>query len=241
MAEQLYTIPVNEAFSIDCECPLCKMEETLQKSAIEFTLGPSYMEDDVRMETNRIGFCEKHVKLLYEEQNRLGLALMLLTHMEDIIANIEEKQKAGRKTSGRLFKKQTEESELSIYGKSLSDSCYICARVERLFERYLATIFYLYKKETSFRELFSSSKGFCIRHYLLLHQESKNNLKGKELDDFTEQLNQIFLLNFKRVKEDLAWYVDKFDYRNADAPWKNSKDAISRSMLKLNSITEMKI
>ena len=34
MKEQLYTIPVNEVFESDCECPLCKMKEQLEKNAL---------------------------------------------------------------------------------------------------------------------------------------------------------------------------------------------------------------
>ncbi len=40
----------------------------------------------------------------------------------------------------------------------------------------------------------------------------------------------------KRVTDDLEWFTDKFDYRNEDKPWKNSKDALPRSMNKTNSI-----
>ena len=64
MKEQLYTIPVNDAFAVDCECSVCSMYDSLEKDAIEFTMGPSYMEDDIRMETNKIGFCTHHVKQL---------------------------------------------------------------------------------------------------------------------------------------------------------------------------------
>ncbi len=66
MKEQLYTIPVNDAFAVDCECPVCSMYDSLEHDAIEFTMGPSYMEDDIRMETNKIGFCSHHVKQLYK-------------------------------------------------------------------------------------------------------------------------------------------------------------------------------
>ena len=52
MAEQLYTIPVNDAFHADCECPLCQMQKTLEEHAIEYTMGPSYMEDDNRAMTS---------------------------------------------------------------------------------------------------------------------------------------------------------------------------------------------
>ena len=39
--------------------------------------------------------------------------------------------------------------------------------------------------------------------------------------------------NLKRLEGDVSWMVEKFDYRNADADWKNSKDAIQRGMQKL--------
>ena len=42
--------------------------------------------------------------------------------------------------------------------------------------------------------------------------------------------------NFKRVRDDLEWFTDKFDYRNADADWKNSKDALIRAIQKTNSL-----
>ena len=76
MKEQLYTIPVNDAFEKECECPLCQMYDELEKESIDFMLGPSYMEDDIRMATDKTGFCAKHIKQLYDGQNRLGIALI---------------------------------------------------------------------------------------------------------------------------------------------------------------------
>ena len=90
MAEKLYTIPVNEAFEADSECPVCTMYRSLEQDAIDFTMGPSYMEDDVRIATNQLGFCESHIKLLYKKQNRLGLALMMLSHMDRTRAEMEK-------------------------------------------------------------------------------------------------------------------------------------------------------
>ncbi|MCR5734338.1 MAG: DUF6062 family protein, partial [Lachnospiraceae bacterium] len=39
--------------------------------------------------------------------------------------------------------------------------------------------------------------------------------------------------NYSRITEDITWFCDKFDYRNKDADWKNSKDAIPRTMQKI--------
>ena len=39
--------------------------------------------------------------------------------------------------------------------------------------------------------------------------------------------------NLHRLEEDISWLIDKFDYRNKDADWKTSKDALQRGMQKL--------
>lgn len=36
-----------------------------------------------------------------------------------------------------------------------------------------------------------------------------------------------------RIQEDIDWFVEKYDYRNKDADWKNSKDAVPRTMQKI--------
>ncbi|MGN1083611.1 MAG: DUF6062 family protein [Lachnospiraceae bacterium] len=232
MKEQLYTIPVNEAFEKDCECPVCAMYRSLEKASVEYTLGPSYMEDDVRMVTDRVGFCAAHSKELYRQQNRLGLALILKTHMDRTIKEAEKLSKTPV-TGGGLFKKK-EAAPLVEYMNRLNGSCFICERVEKVFERYIATVFYLYEKEEEFRVRFAQSKGFCNRHYALLYQEAPKQLSGAALSEFCEVLNKVYLENMKRVRDDLEWFIDKFDYRYADEPWKNSKDALPRAIVKTN-------
>ena len=234
MDEQLYAIPVNDAFGEKCECPLCLMYRKLETAAVEFALGPSYMEDDVRMETNRTGFCADHVKLLYEQQNRLGLALMLHTHMQNVISHTEKLAKKGRTQAGGLFKKSTG-SAVGEYMRGLGRSCYICDRISNTFDRYIDTIFYLYKKDDGFRTAFKNCSGFCCEHYGMLYEAAPSYLSGKDLEEFTTLIDSLFIENMQRVCDDIEWYTDKFDYRNADAPWKNSKDAVVRTVLKLNS------
>ncbi len=42
--------------------------------------------------------------------------------------------------------------------------------------------------------------------------------------------------NLQRVQDDLDWFIKKSDYRFADEPWKDSRDALIRSMVKSNSL-----
>ena len=41
--------------------------------------------------------------------------------------------------------------------------------------------------------------------------------------------------NLKRVEGELEWFTLKFDYRNADKPWGNSRNALERTVNRLRS------
>ncbi|HWT73775.1 MAG TPA: DUF6062 family protein [Mobilitalea sp.] len=237
MKEKLYTIPVSEAFESDSECPICAMRKKLETDAIDYTMGPSYMEDDIREATSRLGFCEKHLEQLYKNQNRLGLALILKTHMDKVVRDVEKHSGGIRLSSPFLFKKKGESSGVVHYLDELEHNCFVCNKIDGTFERYIATIFHIYHNEESFRKKFQASKGFCTSHYKTLYTGALEYLNGAELNDFIKELNKLYLENMKRVRDDLEWFINKFDYRYADEPWKNAKDALPRSMQKTNSIT----
>lgn len=237
MKEKLYMIPVNEAFETEGECPLCYMRKKLETDAIEFTMGPSYMEDDIREATSRLGFCEKHLEQMYKNQNRLGLALIMKTHMDKIVRDVEHHSVSGQKqATPSLFKRKKDETEVVDYLNQLEDDCFVCNKIDTTFSRYIATIFHLYHTDQEFRNKFKNSKGFCTGHYKILYQEAQVQLNGEEMNSFLKLLNELYLENMKRVRDDLEWFINKFDYRYANEPWKNAKDALTRSMQKTNSI-----
>ena len=90
--EQIYTIPVNEAFSAmleeggdyKCRCPFCEMHSRLEDKEIDRILGPAMMEPDVRIRTNQTGFCPTHFDLMLKGKNRLGLSLILESHVDEL-------------------------------------------------------------------------------------------------------------------------------------------------------------
>lgn len=234
MKEQLYTIPVNDAFEKECECPLCQMYDELRKESIDFMLGPSYMEDDIRMATDKTGFCAKHIKQLYDGQNRLGIALMLHTYMKHTVSQIEKLQKKSAAAKKSLFKKEI--SPITDYINNIESSCYVCDRVENIFKRYITTVIHCYTHDDDFKKKFNKSNGLCTKHYGMLYEEAQKTLSSSKLNEFISDLNTLYIDNFKRVTDDLEWFIDKFDYKNENEPWKNSKDAIQRSVLKTNGL-----
>ena len=62
---------------------------------------------------------------------------------------------------------------------------------------------------------------------------SAQDNSGEEKKEFYATVLPLMKENFHRVYEDVAWFIEKYDYKNKDASWKDSKDAIQRGMQKL--------
>ena len=88
MKEKIYTIPVNEAFDTECECPLCVLSSRLEAEAVEYALGAAMMEPDYRIVSNEKGYCNNHYKMLLEKPNKLSLTLTMDTHYDELLKKI---------------------------------------------------------------------------------------------------------------------------------------------------------
>jgi len=237
MKEKLYAIPVNDAFNTTCECPICVMRNKLESDAIDYTMGPSYMEDDTRLLTDENGFCTKHLKMVYAKENRLGMALVLSTHLKKINEDIEKliNSGEGKVSKPSIFaKKAPSDNAIVNYINALEEKCFVCQRIDNVFERYIATIFYLYNTDQSFVTKYKQCQGFCTKHYKTLLMQAPKHLSNAKLTEFIDITNKLYIENMKRVQEDVEWFVAKFDYRNENEPWKNAKDSLPRALTKLN-------
>jgi len=248
MKEQIYTIPVMDAFREECECPMCLMERKVEGEYIEYILGASLMEPDCRIETNDKGFCRRHFELLYNRQeNRLGLGLMIDTHLCEQNKKLEKIFKSrvsSIEKDARVSLKQTETeklvNKLVSELKNLQSKCTICSKLDYTMDRYIDVIFHLWSKEEEFRKLFNSKKGFCLKHLEQLLDATKKYLSPKEAAIFVNNLLCMQLCNMDRIQKDVNWFTKKFDYRYNDAPWGDSKDALLRSIQKLAGFCELK-
>lgn len=246
MKETIYTIPVNDAYASSSACPLCALESKLKAQMIEYYLGPALMEPDVRKTTNEKGFCSEHIAALYNrEDNRLGLGLTLHTHIKDIIEDQGPKIKwaiPGRKVS--LFKRGKDfRQNLLKAAQMLEDrvsSCVICDRIEYTMDRYLDVIFYQYFADNIFKEKFDQGAGYCLPHYVLLLRGAAKYLNQNQAAIFMQSLAAQQSRCLNTLGDDVEWYTLKFDYRNQDKDWKNSKDAIPRAIKRLVGEIELK-
>ena len=237
MKEQIHTIPVTEAFSSGDECPFCYLLRQTERRAINYTLGPSasYMEVDIRSITNEQGFCKDHLKKMFDYGNALGSALILQTWyidmMEQLASQLDSYELPEKKSLFRRKKKEETKNDLTAWLREKLGSCFICNQIEENMRRYYAT-FYTLIKDAEFRALAEQSKGFCLAHFLELMEYAEEFLPNSQREWFYAAVPKLMTENLQRVKEDLDWLVKKYDYRYAGADWKNSRDALRRTMQK---------
>lgn len=251
MKEHIYTIPVTEAFSQDCECPLCLCRRKLEEDALEYELGAAMMEPDHRILTNRSGFCPHHYEKLYNlQKNRLPFGLVLDTHLaqqQQEMASLYRKvgdalvresqegllDKVKGKVSGKRRVADALSSDLLALLDRVIPDCAICSRVDHTMDQFGDTVLWLFFREPEFRDRFESGKGFCLPDFRLLLRLAENTLSATKKAMLLRSLLPLMLDNLERVQQDVNWFTQMFDHRNRDADWKQSRDALQRAVQKL--------
>lgn len=233
MKQHIDTIPVWDAYKTDCECPLCVLEQKNETNYVDSFMGGSVMEPAVRIEVNKKGFCGRHFKLMLGNSNRLGVALMAHTYLKETMARLGEAKMAVNQAPARggLFSKKA-----PVGGSDLTDitsTCVLCDRLRQTMDRYVYTLVYMWKHESGFRAQFSASKGMCLKHYAEVLKACGEQLSGAELAQFTSALNKLQIENMARLEQEIEWFTLKFDHKNKDKPWGNSKDSLDRTIEKL--------
>ncbi len=242
MKEKIYTIPVNEAFDTDCECPLCALSSRLESEAVEYALGAAMMEPDYRLLSNEKGYCNTHYKKLLEKPNKLSLTLTMDTHYDEIrkkLAALKASAIDGINEKKGLFSKNRDDSfekALSLLKDSVC-SCVICDKVESTMKRYVSVFFYMWEKDEEFRRKAENSKGFCLPHFLLLEEGAKKYLGNKKYEEFCVFLCEKEEKELERLHTDVHNFTLKFDYRNHGTAWGTEIDAPVRGVEKLSGYT----
>jgi len=217
MREDICTIPISEVFEPMEGCPICRMRNTLEKRMVGYILGAAMMEPDVRIETNKKGFCEEHFSQMVKQRGRLQLALILDTHLNELDVSSP--------------------SKLYNIASRVGSSCFICDNIQRSLERHIAMIYRMYENEADFRNLFDSQPEFCLPHYKMLMDGCNKKNMRKYNSEFEKSLYKIALSNVKLLNSDIKQFCSMFDYRSRDegADFGNSRDSIERSIKFLTS------
>lgn len=239
MKEKIYTIPVNEAYDTDCECPLCVLEQKLENEAIEYELGAAMMEADHREESNNKGFCNHHFEQMFYSGNKLSLALVLDTHLDELRKRLDKYSKSvksAESSKGGLLKK----SGAFDVAKDISDTlsgvektCMVCEKIEFTMKRYIDVLLYMWVNDENFRKKFDRSKGMCIKHMRMVMDTIPSSLKNKNVGEFLSALFIKQKAELDRMQEDIHKFTLKFDYRFKDMEWGTAQDAPIRTIEKI--------
>jgi hypothetical protein len=196
------------------------MRDTLEKRTIEYIMGAAMMEPDVRIETNRAGFCNIHLAGMLKQKNRLSLALMLQTHLKEI--------------DGKLFARKKLFEPKNARGAKLSSvgaTCFVCEKVDWGMERLMRT-FFEYTSASDGLRLLGEQEYICLLHFDLCRSLAPVYLKGKAAEDAMNVISRLTESYLERLYNDVTRYCNMYDYRNTgkDADWGNSKDSIERAV-----------
>lgn len=188
MKEHNYTIPLNEALESDVSCFLCKMEDTLEERALDYYMGAAVMEPNVRIETNRKGFCRHHAEAMLEMPKKLPLLLALQTRLDTIAENFRKEKKPG---------------------KAAAKTCAVCERVAGQMEKCLENCLWLLQTEPDFLQKYLESQGVCMHHFHALTQKM-----GRSDIRLYAALHTHMEKKLSALSQGIDSFVRSFDYRS---------------------------
>lgn len=225
MQYHIQTTPIWDSFETECLCPMCVLYKISEQRLIKQYLGEAVMQPDYRVRVNNRGFCSHHLKKLYRGDNKLGTALQIQTRIETVEQNIKE------------LKKPKQAKSLADDLAATLDTCVICDTVDEMMVRYSYTVAQMYDNEKDFPDLFNSSKGFCMPHFVeLLRYVS---YAGKNADKYLESLIGVQKKSMQNIYNDLDKFTQKFDYRNAGMIGDKYDDALPKAIQKLKGNIEL--
>ncbi len=218
MKETICTIPINDIFNMHDGCPFCRMYEMLENQYATFITGSAMMDPETRVSTNKKGFCPRHFEKIVEVGKRLPVALILETHLAHISDEILPK-KAGKPDKKALQKVQ-----------EITDSCYICDRIQFDIEHFLQTVFVEYANSPEFKEIYRNQDFICMRHYTEVMKYASAKMSAKHVGDFHKDTLALTRNYLDTLKADTTHFCRMFDYQNRGADWGNSRDSIERDI-----------
>jgi hypothetical protein len=212
MSETIYSIPINEAFDKNDGCPLCRLRAKLESDSIDYISGAALMEPDVRIETNKLGFCRRHFDSLLGTKNRLGLALIMQTRLDSVQAVVDSPAEGGRS----LFGGKKSSAQDALIGAA--DSCFVCRRVDGFMEKVVSNVIHLWKTDAAFREKFTSQKTVCLPHASALAECAESALSREKYAAMRGDIARVCSGELSRLREAIGGFVASYDHRNAGVP-----------------------
>lgn len=228
----LETIPVWDSLKKNEECFLCSLTKEAEKDAVSYYLSSAIMTPEVRVETNRYGFCKTHMRALAEGGKPQSLSLLMDTYYDENKNSLSSSFRA-IESAAKAKKAEKAIEEFKARWAERMNGCLICTRMEDRLYRYAYTVDALFAEDPDFKKELLASKGFCVEHTLKLAEVAKDALSGDALLEFYKAIFSLLERNLDRVQHDDWWMSQKYKSENKDKDWNGCEDAHKRAVYKL--------
>lgn len=209
MRDDITSIPISEVFEPKDGCPVCRLRDMLEERSIKYITGAAMMEPDVRIETNKQGFCRFHYGEMMKVGKKLTVALILQSHLAQV----------AKDGIAPLGKKEI-----------IKESCFVCNKLERNMQQIVQNVCLLWDREKEFRNLYSEQPFICLNHCRML-LSAADKIAKKDRRDFIKVTRSLTEKQMVDLANDLQHFCDMFDYHNSDnSDWGTSKDAVERTV-----------
>lgn len=204
MKEDICTIPISEIFSESDGCPFCRLYKKLEARSLDYISGAAMMEPEIRIVTNKKGFCEKHYAGLLTHGKRLPVALMLQSHCNEVRMALFAASHSARRKS---------ETAAAFHG-----GCYVCDSVAFNFKNMLTQFTRMYRKDADFRADFLKQESLCLDHYSQLLAVGEKELDKRSFAALTDACDLMLARTLKREYDRISDFCASFDYNSAITP-----------------------
>lgn len=224
MAETIYTIPINEVFEAGMEegseqgCPFCTLSAKLESDELDLILGASMMEPDIRIQTNKLGFCPDHFSKMLRHGKRLPLALILESHLNEL--------KDGMMKKGVI--KSPEKAAARI--RELNSTCYVCKRIGDNYYRMLANAAYMWAQDFEFRKKFASQPWLCGRHFADICDVAKKEAGKRLAPDLCAAAALLYGKKLEDLSDEVSRFCRSFNHSYQDEPIGNAATSVERTI-----------
>ena len=167
--------------------------------------------------TDKEGFCRAHFKKMFDYGNSLGNAWILKPCTCAILRRWTKNLRTLSliQCKGAVFFKKANASSNSIVDwiNKRESTCFICDSVNKTFNAYMKTFFTMYEKDPELKEKLKNTKGFCLDHLKVVLEGADTYLKGDKRKEFYDIVLPLMHENMNRIYEDVAWFIEKYDYK----------------------------
>jgi hypothetical protein len=220
---------VHDAYADGGECPLCTLTEGAEETYLRSFQHSRVMEPGVRVKTNESGFCPDHYRKLYARENKLGLGLVVHTHLQEKLPELRAAFKS-LQAAGRRGKK-IEDAAAAI--ALLHDRCFICDLLEGDLDRYTFTILFLWSKDADFMPRFRASRGFCLGHFLSILAKARTMLRADRLERWLADTVLLMTDSLERLEQELEAFTQLHHDANRSLGTDAERTALARTLQKL--------